>query len=291
MVYLIYSFVFIATFSLTFLLFPKASDKVIRERLVIGEKIAKRKPFAFGRELLRAFAPLNKPLKLKSLRQKTKKALASAGSSFSVDEFFVIKELGIIFLPLLYVMVVDLANAQPVWIVALAGIGFILPDFWLKQKAKARNNAIIKALPNTIDLLNLAVGAGLDFMVAVKKMVEWSKPNPLVEELHQVWQETNMGTTRRNALRNMGRRLNIPEISSFVRTLVQADRMGTSIGEALQMQAEEALFLRFQRGEREALKAPIKMLFPLMVFILPVVLIIVAGPIALQFLQGGYGLR
>jgi len=89
----------------------------------------------------------------------------------------------------------------------------------------------------------------------------------------------------------MARRIDMPEVSSFVRTLVQADRMGTGIEEALRMQSEEALVMRFQKGEREALKAPIKMLFPLLVFILPVVLIIVGGPIILQFLQGGFGLR
>ncbi len=85
-------------------------------------------------------------------------------------------------------------------------------------------------------------------------------------------------------------RINLPEVSSFVRTLVQADKMGTGIEEVLRMQSEEVLIWRFQNGERQALKAPIKMLLPLLLFILPVVLIIVAGPILLQFLQGGFGL-
>lgn len=126
-------------------------------------------------------------------------------------------------------------------------------------------------------------------MVAVRKMIEWSRPNPLVNELNFVWQETNMGKTRQEALRNMAHRLNMPEISSFVRTMVQADKMGTNIEDALRRQSEEALTWRFEKGERQALKAPIKMLFPLLVFILPVVLIIVAGPIILQFLEGGFG--
>ena len=289
MLYLIFLIVFAVIFLLTLYFFPKGSERVIRSRLMTQAGREKKK--SPGTALLRVFAPLNKPLKLKKMREKAKKSLTSAGSSLNVNEFFALKELCVIFSALIYVILVGLPNVQPAWLVGLAGLGFILPDLWLKQKIQARHRAIFKALPNVIDLLSLTVGAGLDFMVAVKKMLERCEPNPLVDELSQVWQETRMGITRQDALRNMARRVNMPEISSFVRTLVQADKMGTGIEDALKMQSEEALNLRFQRGEREALKAPIKMLFPLLVFILPVVLIIVGGPIILQFLQGGFGLR
>ena len=290
MLYIIFLLIFAVVFFLTLQFFPKEGARVIRSRLLPQEaRREKRKSPLIG--LLGTLAPLNKALKLRRLREKTKSTLSSAGSSLTVDEFFALKELGAILLPLFYVVFVGLPNVQPIWVVGLAGLGLVLPSLWLKQRIKVRQDAILKALPNVIDLLNLAVGAGLDFMVAVKKMVERSEPNPLVDELHRTWQETNVGITRRTALRNMAQRVNIPEVSSFVRTLVQADKMGTGIEEALRRQSEEALNLRFQRGEREALKAPIKMLFPLLVFILPVVLIIVGGPILLQFLQGGFGLR
>ena len=97
-----------------------------------------------------------------------------------------------------------------------------------------------------------------------------------------------MGSARRDALKSLSLRVNSPEVISFARTLIQADRMGTPIGEALKMQAEEIRLRRFQRGEEMGLKAPIKLLFPLLFFILPVVLIIVAGPILIQFTRGGF---
>ena len=289
MLYLISFVVFAAIFFLTLHFFPKGSEKAVRNRLLPQAMREKRK--SPGLSLLGTFAPLNKLLKLKGLRVKTGNLLNAAGSSLNADEFFALEELCTIFSGLIYVIFVGWPNVQPIWLVSAAGLGFILPCLWLKQRIKVRREAIVKALPNVIDLLNLSVGAGLDFMLAVKKMIGRSKPNPLIDELQQVWQETEMGTARRDALHNMARRVNIPEVASFVRTLVQADRMGTGIEDVLRTQAEEALSLRFQRGERQALKAPIKMLFPLLVFILPVVLIIVAGPIILQFLQGGFALR
>jgi len=88
-------------------------------------------------------------------------------------------------------------------------------------------------------------------------------------------------------LKSMARRINLPDVSSFVRTLVQAEKMGTSISDVLRIQSEQARMWRFQRGERQALKAPIKLLLPLVFFILPVVMIIVGGPILLQFLTSG----
>ena len=289
MLYLIYLTVFAVIFLLALQFFPKG-ERVIRERLVPKEarEDKKRAPLA---GLLGSIAPLNRALRLKAFRQKVKTFLASSGSSLGVDEFFALVELSTIAFVMFYVLVVGLDKIELIWILSVAALGAVFPILRLRQKIKARQNAILKALPNVIDLLSLAVGAGLDFMVAVKKMIERSEPNPLIEELQQVCQETNVGTTRREALRNMARRVNLPEISSFVRTLVQAEKMGTGIEEALHRQSEEALNLRFQRGEREALKAPIKMLLPLLVFILPVVLIIVGGPILLQFLQGGFGLR
>ena len=291
MIYLIFLAIFAAVFFLTLQFFPRETEKVIRQRIVPETmQEAEKRRSAFG-HILAALAPLNRLLPLKPIREKVKRALSTAGSPLTVDEFFAFKELCIIFFPLIYIIIVGLPEAQPIWIVSLAGLGFIFPNLWLKRRIKARQSAIIKALPNVIDLLNLAVGAGLDFMVAVKRMVERSQPNPLVDELNQVWQQTQMGKTRREALRNMAQRVNLPEVSSFVRTLVQADKMGVGIEEALRTQAEEVLSWRFQVIEREALKAPIKMLFPLLVFILPVVLIIVGGPILLQFLRGGFGLR
>ncbi len=124
-------------------------------------------------------------------------------------------------------------------------------------------------------------------MVAVNRVIQDFRPCLLIEELKGVAREIEMGSFRRDALKNMASHINNPEITSFVRTLLQADRIGTPISEALKMQSEEIRVRWFQRGEEMALKAPIKLLLPLMLFILPVVLIIVAGPILIQFTRGG----
>ena len=166
-------------------------------------------------------------------------------------------------------------------------LGIILPDLWLKAKVSSRHNEIRRDLPAVIDLLNLCVNAGLDFMLAVNRVVKEFKKCSLTDELTESWRETRMGASRREALQHLSRRVNLPELSSFVRTLLQADRMGSPMGEALKIQAEEIRMRRYFRAEEAALKAPIKLLFPLLFFILPAVLVIVAGPIFLQFARGG----
>jgi len=118
-------------------------------------------------------------------------------------------------------------------------------------------------------------------------VVERSPKSPLVNEFSLVIHEVSIGKSRAGALKDMAKRLSLAEVSSFVNTVVHAERMGTSMSDILAILSEEARRQRFQKGERLALQAPIKMLFPLILFILPVVGIIIGGPILLQFMQGG----
>ncbi|MBI2495477.1 MAG: type II secretion system F family protein [Candidatus Omnitrophica bacterium] len=176
----------------------------------------------------------------------------------------------------------------PPFIVALAGVfGVILPDLWLKGRVRRRQRAIVRLLPEVIDLLSLCIGAGLDFLGALNKvvLVRPFQKEPLIEELLVVLQEIKLGKRRFEALRSAAKRLNVPEVSSFVRTLVQADRMGTPIAEVLSIHSEDIRFERFMRAERAALKAPIKILIPLICCIMPCVALIVGAPIFLQFMR------
>jgi len=161
--------------------------------------------------------------------------------------------------------------------------GFILPHFWLSIKVSKIKKELTKVMPDIIDLLNLCVNAGLDFMLALKWVVEKSEQSPFVQELRNLMQEISIGKSRRAALIALSQKYQVPDVSSFARTLIQADRMGTSIAQALDILSEDMRRRRFQRGEQQALKAPLKLLFPLLVFIFPVVLVIIAGPILLQF--------
>ena len=239
--------------------------------------------------LLSPLAPLNARLGSGSLRKKIQGSLSAAGSPLSLEEYFAFKEILLIFIPLILGVLIGWPRllANPILILAAAAGGFIYPDFWLKSSAQKRRKAVLRALPNVIDLLILAVDAGLDFMIAVRKVVERSRPGPMVYELSILHNEVQMGRVRREALKNLAQRLDLPEVHSFARTLIQAERMGTPMGEALRALSEEIRIRQFQRGEQQALKAPIKMLFPLLFCILPVVLILVGAPVILQFFQSG----
>jgi len=218
---------------------------------------------------------------LENLRKK----LISAGKPMPANFFLTLKVMLTITLP---VVTFILLRPQPILLVIPLLIGFILPDLWLNKIIKKRQAAALRDLPHVIDLLNICVGGGLDFMVAVARVIQEFRRCVLIDELKNLMQEIQMGSPRRDALKNLALRLNSPEVISFTRTLIQADRMGTPIGEVLKMQAEEIRLRRFQKGEEMALKAPIKLLFPLLFFIMPVVLIIVAGPILIQFTRGGF---
>lgn len=179
-------------------------------------------------------------------------------------------------------------NIVTPWTLLLsAAIGWILPNLWITGRMKRRQRAIVRLLPEVIDLLSLCIGAGLDFLGALNKVVALKafQRQPLIEELSMVLQEIKLGKRRFEALKAMAKRVNMAEVSSFTRTLVQADRMGTPIGEVLSVHSEDIRFERFQRSERAALRAPIKILLPLIFFIMPCVAIIVGGPILLQFMN------
>ncbi|MDD5560987.1 MAG: type II secretion system F family protein [Candidatus Omnitrophica bacterium] len=223
------------------------------------------------------------PFSIEAIRRR----LIKAGLPMGVLEFLAFKVLAIIFVPVIaFTFFSSNMPTNMILIISLA-IGFFIPEMWLNQKISKRVHNIRRDLPNIIDLLTLCVSGGMDFMLAVNRVVKDLKPCDLTRELGEVYRETQVGKSRREALKNFGWRVDIPEVHSFVRTLIQADRMGTPMSEALNVQAEEMRVRRFQHGESMALKAPIKLLFPLFAFILPVVMIIVGGPIILQFARGG----
>lgn len=181
----------------------------------------------------------------------------------------------------------ELGEVPPFVPVLGGGFGLVLPRLWFQSRIRRRRQRIVKLLPEAIDLLSLCIGAGLDFLAAINKvvLVKAFAREPLIEEFSIVLQEIKLGKRRFEALKGIMRRVNAPEVSSFVRTLVQADRMGTPIAEVLSIHSEDVRFQRFQRAERAAVKAPIKILAPLIFCIMPCVGIIVAAPIFLQFMR------
>ena len=172
------------------------------------------------------------------------------------------------------------------FIVAFSMAGFVLPDIWLMDKVKRYRFQILKHLPETIDLLGLCIEAGLDFISGLRWILDKAKINPLLYHLRIVINEIIMGRSKQDALLNLINRVNVPEIRSFANTLIQAERMGTPIREAFDIISEDTRDRRIQIGEKQALKASILIILPL-IFILAVVIIIIGGPILIRFKEGG----
>lgn len=232
------------------------------------------------------FTPVNYFLlkKIPAKRENLENKLFGARVGLTPEQFFGAKELmaivglvlGIGFLP----------QGEVIKIAVACLAAFFIPDLWLDMKLKTRRAAVIRTLPDTVDLLSLCVDAGLDFIAASRWIVEKSRSSAFIEELSLMLHEIKVGKPRRDALKDLSRRINAPDVTAFARTLIQADRMGTPIAEALAILSGDVRERFFRRAERTALQSPLKMLIPLIFFILPVVGVIVGGPIAIQFMSG-----
>ena len=234
---------------------------------------------------LASILPTQKLTDKLKLTRKLSKRLDIIKSNLSALEYFNMKLL--IVAGLILVSVIALGGKfQAKYALILFVLGYFVPDFWLAKKVAKRKYEISRIFPETVDLLNLCMHAGLDFTNSMKWIIEKNVKNPLIEELTYVLEEIKWGKSRGAAIKAMADRLEINEISSFAQTLIQAERFGTPISETFDALSEDMRLQRFHRGERAAIRAPFKILIPLIFFILPVVGIIVAGPIILQFMQG-----
>jgi len=165
---------------------------------------------------------------------------------------------------------------------------YIYPVSWLKNAVRARHRAIERGLPFVLDLLTLSVEAGLDFISALKRILERRKVDALSEELIRSLREMQVGRTRKEALKEMSHRINHSDITSVVNALVQADELGVSIGNILRIQSDQMRVRRFQRAEKAGNEAPVKLLFPLVCFIFPSVFLVLLGPIIIEMMKKGF---
>ena len=164
-------------------------------------------------------------------------------------------------------------------------LAYFYPILWLRSAVRKRQNQILRAMPFVLDLLTLSVEAGLDFMTAMQRSTERPVVDPLSEELLRVVREIQIGTPRRKALRAMSDRISLSDMRSLVNALVQADELGVSIGSILRIQSDQIRLRRFERAEKLANEAPVKLLAPLMIFIFPSVFLILLGPVIFRLVQ------
>jgi tight adherence protein C len=163
----------------------------------------------------------------------------------------------------------------------LGALGFFIPDYVLTLKARSRRGRIQADLPDALDLLAVSVEAGLGFDGAVAKLSEHME-GPLAEEFGLTLSEMRIGESRQEALKRMAERVDAPELSAFVRAIIQADTLGTTLGRILRVQAADSRLRRQAAAEERAMKAPIKMLFPTVLFIFPAMFLVILGPAILN---------
>jgi tight adherence protein C len=161
--------------------------------------------------------------------------------------------------------------------IVLALVGFMLPDVVITFKARARKEVLRAELPDALDILAVSVEAGMGFDGAISKLTEHME-GPLAEEFGLTLGEMRIGESRSNALTKMMHRIGTPEFSAFVRAIIQADQLGISLGRILKVQASDSRMRRQLAAEERAMKAPIKMLFPTVLFIFPAMFIVILGP-------------
>ena len=228
-----------------------------------------------------------------SFTERTEKRLALAGNpgDLRVADWLGIKAIGAIVGAILFVVLFGIVNILGIpfpigYLLGIAGalFGYTIPEFWLGNKVKARQKAILLMIPDTLDLLTISVRAGLGFDAALNKVVEKLK-GPLSDEFRRALAEVRVGKARRDALRDIVPRTEVGPLTNFIGAIIQAEQLGVSVSKVLQVQSEQLRIERRQRAEEQAAKAPIKMLFPLVGCIFPSLFIVILGPAIILIVQ------
>ena len=223
--------------------------------------------------------------------------LEAAGSppGWDVDRVLAWKFIGLVGGPVVAYLFAWLLGVSIAWLIVsvVAGlfVGFYLPDVVLYQAGANRSEQIRRDLPDAIDLLTISVEAGLAFDAAMSQVAKNTR-GPVAEEFFRVLSEMQIGRTRSDAFRAMGERNDVEELKAFTTAMVQADAFGIPIADVLRVQSQEMRIKRRQYAEERAQKVPIKIIFPLVLFILPAIFVVMIGPAALTIrdtLSGGLG--
>lgn len=264
-----------------------------REEIVSIEEIELSLPFSD-----RVFVPLIRRISEFLVQYTPQKTLESttrllelAGNprNMRAAEFIVVRGVfTVFFAALIFLVMSRLGNAELgrrlLYTLGAAVLGWYLPWMMLRSMVDRRKNAILKKLPDALDLMTICVDAGLTFNAAMQKVDEkWD--DPLANEFGRVIHEMQLGKSRRQSLRDMSDRMDVPDVTSFIAAVLQADQLGVGIGKILRIQSEQMRVRRRQRAEEKAQQAPVKMLFPMVFLIFPSIFVVLLGPAGFQMLR------
>ncbi len=223
-----------------------------------------------------------------ALLDRIDRRLQRTGASyvFTPEDFFALCVVLALLLPLLALlpMVTGKSGVIGFVLVAMMALGAGVPWLWIHDTRHRRDRDIVRNLPVFLEYLSMCVDAGLNFLGALQQAVDKGPDGAMKNELRIVLRDIRSGLPRAEALLRMEQRVDLKDINTFVRAVVQAEKMGTSLKQTLQVQAQQRLEERFQRAEKMAMQAPVKLIVPLILFIFPLTFIILLFPIAVKFM-------
>lgn len=232
--------------------------------------------------VLRRIANMVKRISPKRVEESTSHKLELAGilEVLGTNVYFTVKFLLPLIFLIIYILLLvffDFSMVINILLLIPIPISYFLPDIYLKNKINSRQDEIRRTLPNALDMLTITVEAGMGFDAALSRIAKNLK-GPLGEELEKMLKEMNVGIPRREALRNLVKRTYVSDLDSFVSAIIQAEILGISIGKILRTQASELRNRRSIRAEEAGIKAPLKLVFPLILCLLPALLVVIIGP-------------
>ena len=265
----------------------KGDNEVMEEEDSLSRPFTERMVKPFLQNIGQALANMTPS----EIRSNIEKRIIYAGKqqSMTFPRFITIQILLAVLLFALFMFVFSLLPSIPtgsaIVLSLLVGLlGFVLPILSLSSMARKRQVLIQKSLPDFLDLLLVSVDAGLGFDMALKRVTSQME-GPLAQETSRALEEIRIGRSREEALRGIVHRTGVPDLSSFISAIIQAEQLGTNIANTLRIQANTMRQKRRQRAEKAAMQAPIKMIFPMAFFIFPVMFVVILGPVLLQIVR------
>ncbi|MCK5534894.1 type II secretion system F family protein [bacterium] len=256
-----------------------------------GEKVIEKEKGAFNvvKKVLKKFN--KKFFKQGKIKMRMEQQLAKLGgqSHLRPGDILVFKELSVVGGCIAAFLLYKKGISNPVILVGVVILSFFVPDYFLSKRIKDREDSIRISLPGVVDLLTLCVEAGMDFMSAFEKIItkqKNTKEDPFIEEINVMLGEIRIGLTRRDALKNMAKRIEIPEISAFISVLLQTEELGTDLVNIMRDYAAEIRMKRLQMAEKKAAQIGTKMIFPMILFIFPMTFVIILVPLILNYFMG-----